>query len=197
MFLAIIGSLIFWPIYLAVSTALHLIGLVLIALLAGLRLWTFEAPRVWPRSLEVRAWKGGLLTWLWGNEEDGVLGPMWWQERQGITIQHAPSIWRVIRCAYRWSALRNPTNNLRFLPWVNPVIDPKRVQFREGYIGRALWVFTYQGPFAGIIAFPTIKGRTFRFWLGWKLKPEDQDGVPETDFRRYGCGFAVQFKRVS
>jgi hypothetical protein len=184
MILAILASLILWPLYLAVFLVLAIIGLVLLLPLSLLKAWRWRFTRVFPDLREVSAWRGGWLTWVWGNEEDGVTGPDWWLRRT-----KGSKAWLV---AYRWSALRNPVNNLRFIRAINPVIDPKRVRAVRWDSG----FFCWQGAFAGVMHFPVIRGQVFRFWLGWKLKPEDRHGVPATDFRAHGCGFAIQFKRI-
>lgn len=68
-------------------------------------------------------WKAGKWSWLWDNDEDGVLPP-WY-----VAIH---SNWTYSRIAFVWSALRNPVNNLRYVPGVSKV-------------GRPLWYWTYKG----------------------------------------------------
>jgi hypothetical protein len=84
------------------SVALTVVGLVLIPILLGMRL-TYTQPAPWkplwagPTWVRptIRNFRGGWLTWLWCNDEDGIDG-------QG---QHN---------AFVWSALRNPVDNLKF-----------------------------------------------------------------------------------
>src|SRR5690606_23980281 len=153
---AILASLILWPLYVGVALTLQLVGLVLLVPLCLFRMWSWRRSYVAqfrPRGPIAAGW-GGWLTWLWGNEEDGVNGPMWWAER---TRAYDGGRLRLAWSAYRWSALRNPVNNLRFVPGINPVIDPARVRhWREGR-----WAFTWQGLYAGFMWFPVIRGRTF------------------------------------
>lgn len=48
-------------------------------------------------------WKLNWMNAVWGNDEDGVTGPLWYND--------PISKWR----AYLWSAWRNSANNLRFV----------------------------------------------------------------------------------
>lgn len=185
-----------WLLYSAVAIVLNAIGLVLLLPLSACHAWRRRPSKVFPfaphAGFPITAWRGGWLTWLWGNEEDGVTGPQWWLIRTGATVLPS-NRWKLARAAYRWSALRNPSNNMRFIPGVNPVIEPSRIQS----VRAARWIFTWQGPFAGFIWFPRIGEKVFRFWIGWKLKPEDAQGVDDHDMRKPRCGFAMQFKRVA
>lgn len=54
------------------------------------------------------------------------------------------------------------------------------------------WVLKYI-PIPVKAAFPY---KIMRFWIGWKLYPEDQFGLWSYDYRRYGAGFARQLKRI-
>jgi len=219
MILAILASLVLWPLYIAVALVLQLVGLVILVPLCLTRAWVHRDSRVYaadgtPRSLypmalpyNVAAWRGGWLTWLWGNEEDGVYGPLWWQHRTGTYLSPSGG-WRhklrVAWSAYRWSALRNPANNMRFIPWINPAIVPAHIQHIPVWTwpatspsyGSSLGWFCWQGVYSGLCLFPVIRGQQFRLWIGWKLKPEDRRGVPDTDMRKPRCGFAMQFKRI-
>lgn len=80
----------------AVSTVLFFIGLPICAVCA----YTGK----WP------AW-----TWLWQNQEDGVMGPTWYNPTK--------SRWK----SFTWTALRNSVNNLRYVPGVSAK-------------GRPLWI---------------------------------------------------------
>ena len=91
-----------------VSAALTIIGWVLLLPLSIGRCWHIRASIEF-QGRQVEVWRGGWLTWIWGNEEDGVIGN---------AIQRARFKDERL-CAYYWSAIRNPTNNLRFVfRWV-------------------------------------------------------------------------------
>lgn len=91
-----------------VAAVAGLVGLVLLAPLAALRCWTYKTNTEFPDRL-LPQWRGGGLTFIWGNLEDGVIGSMLYQQK------HPNPRW----CAYLWSACRNPANNLRFVfRWV-------------------------------------------------------------------------------
>lgn len=59
--------------------------------------------------------------WLWGNDFDGLLG-----DKRGWWADNTPFGWPVDSFAamWWWAAIRNPVNNLRFVPGLNcPVAD--------------------------------------------------------------------------
>lgn len=192
----ILLSLPLWLAYTALELILSTVGLVLIPLLLAAKSVRVRPSDVWPKRTRIGGeLKGGLqvqwsgtLAWLWSNEEDGVMGPSWYAARHPT--------WSGNRTAFYWSALRNPTNNLRFVPGINPVIDPERIRY-VNWDTRVSWTtLTWQGPFAGIESVFLFRGAHWRFWWGWKLKPGDAAGVYDTDMRKPRCGFAIQFKRT-
>jgi hypothetical protein len=87
------------------SLLLSAVGVVLLIPLSLARAWRIK--RVQPPGLTMRwvmVWKGGRLTWLWGNDEDGVVGPTWYAKRfKDVRIR-----------AYLWSAWRNSASNFRW-----------------------------------------------------------------------------------
>lgn len=97
------------------SLVLTLIGIPICGLLAACNLMTLNGTpgAVWH-------WQLNPWTWIWDNEIDGVVGP------SGPVTR-----WQ----AFYWSALRNPCNNLRFVPGVS-------------LKGRPLWRKTW-GPKPG------------------------------------------------
>jgi hypothetical protein len=220
----LLRSLPLWLAYSSVALVLDTVGLVIMVPLAGFQLWHVRGSKVYRQDgrrrdaynrarfpaggRPVTAWHGGWLTWLWGNEEDGVTGPAWWWDRtcRGYARHNAPW-WVSAWSAYRWSALRNPSNNMRFLPGINPVIRPEAVRswtWEAQKLPAAGWPWpsllaaflAWQGPYSGILLNIAFRGRVFRFWWGWKLKPEDSQGIPPDDMRAPRCGFATQFKRI-
>ena len=141
--------------------------------------------------------------WSWSNEEDGVLA--------GDELKAYPNAIRIIY----WSAIRNPANYLRFVRALSCLIDPTKVKWAcntpktlDGYKMR-LWTphiydsdeyrffcFTWCGVYSNLrIQFKMFR-KIWRFWIGWKIYPHDKYGIPETNYRYYGAGFATQFKRI-
>jgi hypothetical protein len=99
-----------------VSLILVILGVPLCAALAYLHGGDFDGTHYhWPR------W-----AWLWDNEEDGV-APAWYRQ--------AHADWSLERIMFVWAGLRNPANNLRFVPGVSGK-------------GRPLWRKTW-GPRPG------------------------------------------------
>jgi len=192
----ILLSLPLWLAYTATALVLDVVGLMLIPLMLAGNRFVVRISDIWPIPTRVGGEvKGGLQVqwprwaWLWSNEEDGVAGPTWYAARH-------PK-WSGSKIAFFWSALRNPSNNMRFIPGINPVIVPKKIAYLEHHTETTSIVYTWQGIFSGLLITFPIRGRIFRFWWGWKLKPTDVAGVPDTDMRKPRCGFAIQFKRMS
>lgn len=82
------------------SLVLTLVGYPLIAVLALFKLWRIYRIN---ETVMVTEWRGGKLTWLWSNDEDGIFG-------NGPITR-----WQ----AFYWSAIRNPANNLRYVRGVS------------------------------------------------------------------------------
>ena len=74
---------------------------------------------VWPKSF-----------WLWSNDEDGVMPP-------GYNTR-----WKM----FVWTALRNPVNNLRFVPGVSKPGRPLWYWSNGKYYAKAGWAFTTGWP---------------------------------------------------
>lgn len=135
--------------------------------------------------------------WPWNNFEDGVDGlrggdpaQFWWRDKTRT--------WSDARRVFTWSAFRNPVDSLRWLPLINPKIDPARVRFvgsmdREPQDGESGWYFAWQGLYSCI----RVERWGFRFWLGWKFHPDDPKGLAPGDARAIRCDFACQLKRVA
>ena len=41
-----------------------------------------------------------------------------------------------------------------------------------------------------------ISPKIWRFWVGWKIYPHDKLGISANNYRKFGAGFATQFKRI-
>jgi hypothetical protein len=104
-----------------VSLVLAIIGIPVVGLLAYLYAWVPIAGKF--------QWRGGALTWIWGNEENGIVGP-------GMALNR----WN----AFYWSAIRNPCNNLRFLPGISrvgrPLLYRTWMMFGKQFYVKAGWM---------------------------------------------------------
>lgn len=185
-------SAVLWPLYVAAQVPLWLAGLPICYRLARREAWTLRPSQYFKR--DVTAW-GPRWAWLWGNEENGITGPDWWHTQNAGKPE-----WRI---AFVWSAWRNPVNNLRFVPLLNPVIVPDRIRFRgnaddparKSAIGRKRveWSFTWQGIYAGLVVRWQITATHHaQFRAGWKFIPRDRFGVATDDYRSIRCPFGVQ-----
>ena len=136
----------YWIAYQLLSIPLFLIGIPLIAILASMRAWYTRPSKnpMFPGT--VTAWIGEPLTLLWGNDETGV------DNGTGSSLE-----------AFKWSALRNPVNNLRLIRGASCYsVDPKFTEYNWGYIATdtdGRWCIN-------------IKGRKF----GWLINRDAKSG---------------------
>lgn len=193
-YVAVLGrlvlSVVLWCAYLIPHALLWLAGIPICYALSKRAMWVYRESKYFGNY--IHAWRPR-WAWLWGNEEDGVTGPDWWAEQNADKP--------IERRAFIWSALRNPVNNLRFVPVIHPVIDPSRIRF----IGndddppygtgekRLQWAFTWQGIFSGFaLRWQATAKRHFSVRVGWKLLPRDRFGLEDSDYRKVRCPFGVQ-----
>lgn len=102
------------------------VGILLLIPLSLFRLWR-GIYVVYPPNNKMRfvtSWRGGKWTWLWGNIEDGVTGPAWYELRVKNPRLRA----------YVWSALRNSASNFR---WISA--RPGGVFFKREWRGGAYY----------------------------------------------------------
>ena len=185
-----------WLTYCAVTGPLWIVGALIIPPLACARAWELRPSWAYADKRPVMCWRVRLIDRVWGNAEDGVTGAVWYRDL------HAD--WSETRCAIMWSAFRNPTNNMRFIPVINPRLRASRVHYRGAYdteaiaksTGRLAWSYTWQGLYSSLYVIVPLRGRLYRLWWGWKIRPRDTAGIAITDYRYPRCGFATQLKRV-
>lgn len=192
--LRILLSVPFWLIRLAVLLVFALIGLPLIAW----QLRNLEAgpSRRFPERMLLRFHARWMLPFQ--NDEDGVDGlrggdpaQQWWADKTAT--------WSSRKRIFVWSALRNPVDSLRWVPILNPQLVVRDVCFvgmdHEPAKGENGWYYAWLSgtPYSCIRA----ERWGWRFWLGWKLKPEDRNGLQPDDVRAIRCDFACQLKRVA
>lgn len=177
-------SLPIWAAMVVLDATLGLLGLFIVAGLAYTQSWRARESKAYPDKRIVKAWTPA-WAWLWGNEEDGVTGALWFRQREiGKSAAHI---------AFLWSALRNSTNNLRFVPVLSLIVNPTKVRFVAWSNGEN-W-YAWQGLYSNL----RLQIGKYRFWLGWKIKPTDSDldqRLPADDYRYPGCGFGLQLKKV-
>lgn len=116
--------------------------------------------------------------WLWGNLEDGY-DPQWYRE--------ANPEWGAFKRMYIWAAIRNSVNNLRFIKALNPPPVPERIRFAAVNHSCTL---CWQGAFSRIV----WTSKTHWYGCGWKYDPQDQQGISDKDWRRFGVGFGIRRK---
>jgi len=143
----------YWIAYQVIGLALMVIGWVLLIPFAALKLW-YTIPSRNPMFADraITAWRGGWLTLLWGNDENGVAPP-------------PATRWS----SYVWTAWRNPANNMRLLPGASFFIDSanlKIVSNSVGYVATCGWrqCIVYRGVRFGWLIPPDAA-------TGWRAWP--------------------------
>jgi hypothetical protein len=192
-----------WLLFLLFRTLMIVLGLIIIPPLAILYKLTTKTEISIINGRPILNWKYKLF-WLWSNQEDGILA--------GEELLKYPNSIRIIY----WSAIRNPANNLRFVPFFLVIPNPSKIKYKlygkikdlqDNIIETTdltildsdkyrYITITYQGLYSNLRIQFKMFGKIWRFWLGWKLLPGDILGLWELDYRRYGSGFATQFKRI-
>jgi len=147
-----------WAIWQLTSSALGLIGYLIIAVCAFGKLWYQRQGRnpAYP-GRTLWEWKGGWLTYPFCNEEDGVIPPA---EVNGSPYWAGwPQGWR----AFWWSAWRNSVNNLRMFPGNFVVFesDPVVTITKNGYTASYGWRRCLQWR---------------RLRIGWLINPTAKKG---------------------
>jgi hypothetical protein len=109
----------YWAAYQLVSIVLTVIGWPLLGVLAFLELWV-KKDNKWQ-------WRGGWLTWLWCNNEDGIIPP-------GARVPDSLLTWH-------WSAWRNSVNNMRLIPGAFFLTDNTLTykMYSWGYVATQGW----------------------------------------------------------
>lgn len=182
-------ALLTWLLDIAVEGCLWLVGMPVVGWLSYRANWRLQ--HSWLFNRDLLQWAPS-WAFLWGNLENGVTGPDWYALENPKWSQR----WR----AFVWSAWRNPTCNLRFIKPFGFLIDPAKVH----YVGNCMdpdasfkaqpgtyWYFAWHGLYTGF----WLIYRGWQFRIGWKVIPKDIHGLAPDDYRRKGCGTALQLQR--
>ena len=192
--LRILLSIPVWLVRLAILLVFAFIGIPVVGLLA----WQGWCWPTLSKRFNRTVLQFPLIAWPFCNFEDGVDGlrggdpaQQWWADKTAG--------WSPIRRIFIWSALRNPVDSLRWLPVLNPKLEPSRVRFigmdHEPEKGEDGWYYAWLAgtPYSCI----RVERWGWRFWFGTKLKPNDVSGLQPGDVRAIRCDFACQLKKVA
>lgn len=191
-----------WIFVIGIRLALILAGLVLIPLAVLLKAHTLRESKIFKGKI-VSAWTWSFM-YPWGNEEDGIVA--------GLEYLDKPTWFRTIY----WSAIRNPANNLRFIPLFSCKIQKEKVNYvRKKYDNQKLVVLNkaylekveetpplmylcWHGIWYSNFRVEFKMGKSYwRFWIGnCKVYPSDIFGVSLNSYRIHGAGPVTQFKRL-
>lgn len=178
-----------WIVFTAIQFPLLLLGLILIPLIAKLKRYEVRKSKVFDK--DILSWKDKWM-WPWGNEEDSILN--------GAQYYDAGSTFKQI---VYWSAVRNPVNNLRYTPILSLKIESDKVEFigsnvadiKEYDHNIEMWYLCWHGIYSNLRVQTKIFGSLWRFWIGWKIYPEDSIR-PVVGHRVPGAGVAYQIKKL-
>jgi hypothetical protein len=184
------------------ETLTNIIGWILIPPMAVLHPYTTKTETSVINGRQILNWKYDFM-WIWSNQEDGILS--------GEEFKNRPDWFRIIY----WSALRNPSNNLRFVDILNVNIDKNKVRFKVSEVkdfngnviknpdlreydrdDKRFISFVYQGIYSNLRIHFKFRDKLYRFWIGFKIYPHDVYGLEPWDHRKYGAGFSMQFKYI-
>jgi hypothetical protein len=197
-----------WILFFIFNTLTIIVGWILIPLMALLWKYTTKTETSIINGKQILNWKHRFM-WLYSNQEDGIMGASEYKDRSNF-----------IRIVY-WSALRNPSNNMRFIKALTCQLNPKEIKFRgthpKDINGTKYQIMlennkdllytydsdmfrfislTWQGMYSNLRIQFKMFDKIWRFWIGWKIYPHDTLGISPNDYRRYGAGFAMQFKKI-
>lgn len=187
MFLSAVLAPVLYTLYFFVWAPVWALGWILVPLCAFAGKYHSRPSHYFQKA--ITAWDYWWM-WPWGNEEDGVLFGDMYKSFDSDAMQ-----------IIYWTCVRNPTNNLRFVPILSCKINPKKV----GSVGsnknvnlydlsEPEWFFAWCGVYSNFWVQFKMFGSLWRFWIGWKIMPKDINGV--SAYRKPGAGFALQFKKV-
>lgn len=183
--------------FLLMRTLLIIVGWVVVPIAVLFNQYEYRESKIY-KGRNILAFTKSIF-WLWGNEEEGI---GWYGNYKSIKMKIIYS-----------ECFRNPVNNLRYVPFLSLKINPDKVKF-YGSLGshkdnlerhivekydsdsELFWSITYQGLYSNLRIHFNLLNSNYRFWLGWKIYPEDIYGLPDWDHRRATAGFATQLKRI-
>lgn len=181
-----------WLLFEAIHIPLIIFGWFSIPCFAILGLYIRRRSKYFDK--EIYAWSFKWFDYIYGNEEDGILNGAQYRDMKDNDLQ-----------IIYWTALRNPTNNLRFVPILSCKINPAKVEFTGSYGSKPQsaplydkkyphWFFAWCGLYSCLYWQFEWRGKLKRFWIGWAIYPNDINGV--TPYRKPSAGFKVQLKDI-
>ena len=188
-----------WCLFLLLRTSFIILGWILVPIAVLLKCYEMRNSSISNNKI-IRAFTCKFM-WPWGNEEEGigVYGDQSWSTQLRIVYSEC---------------LRNPANNLRYVPFLSLKIDPNLIDFTGSFGSKSdnlsketiykyddnkelFWSLTCCGLYSNIRFHFKLLDARYRFWLGWKIHPEDMFGISETSHRYASAGFATQFKKIN
>jgi len=179
------GFLLWFILYFCVRFPLILLGWLIVPII-----YPFRDDNNFPKWID----------WLYGNREDGVMGPDWFLKKFNYT--HG------FKSCWHWSAWRNPANNMRFIrPFTIIHGTPtKKIMLGDAdtphpklsrQLGRAVWHLTLvKVGFLWRMSFWYIKAKPnnkhFRIRIGYKCTPDWLSGKTKLNKTNKYAGITFQ-----
>ena len=166
-----------WAVLLVVRVVLIVAGLPVVAVAIPFRVSSVSASD--GRAIvNLPRW-----AWLFGNDYDGLQGDKrgWWTDNTpfGWPVDSFASMWW-------WAAIRNPVNNLRFVPGISCPVSECLITYRGHYSvedkpDRGGWQFVTARRIGGVsrwygfyLVHQWSDTRAFVIRIGYKIKPSHQ-----------------------
>ncbi len=209
-----------WAVFFILRNLMFVLGWVVVPIAALFRAWHINYDKEKDNKGEYPNVYHFTWKWMypWDNDEDGIACQTYWKAKSGIKFKRftivLPKFSHMFFQILHWSCVRNPANNLRYVPYISCKIEPKKVRWigtdnkRPYEFDRKPpekeWFVAWQGFYSCLWIqkkffpdwVPLVSGFR-RLWIGHKVFPEDTLGIPDTSYRKDGAGFAIQFKRLS
>ena len=198
-----------WLVIAAVRLVLILLGLVTVPLAIWFLIFDCSSRQRFTDYPKYGYWlwvSAPRWLWIWGNDRDGYLGDRrgWWADQ--CNGDHLGFF-----SMFKWAAIRNPVNNMRFVPFIGCDLAQCKVALLAGQhyvrdkIGHHGWQFVKaDGPVFNYFGFylvtrPLFGSRGLVIRLGHKIEPRhnDTDWSLEPQKAWKGVTFRVAFKDLA
>jgi len=162
-------------------------------------------------------WNMPRFLWIWGNDEDGLLGEPSGKHSARVRGKER-SFWGI----YQWAALRNPANNLRYSEILSCYVDrcdlvwsgasdllpeakfPVRIALNDNNPVKPGWYFVKATDrtnskvyYCYRLVKPLKSGRVLHIRLGFKIKPKHAFETQDIDDANKGFTVRIAAPRVN
>lgn len=173
------------------------LGLIMIPLAVAFNAYEAKPSPLFDHQI-IKCWTWKIMA-PWQNYEDGIVA--------GFEYLDKPEWFRIIY----WSAIRNPSNGLRWVKWMNPIPELDKVKFIASFGSNkdnwtyeelynkeehgTFWYLCWYKYWANIrIQFFITKNTQIRIWIGAKIYPSNMFKLPY--YQKYGAATTFQLRTL-